>query len=512
MEFNGALTDTDDMDEHTTPLTLSEAKHLLRRTSFGAKPREAEALVGRTARSAVDALLTASRTVPLPNAPSWINDLLPGRTASDDVKIVFDFNNTAWRVELTEDWIGQMAVNRMRERITLFWHDHFVTSYKDYTYSAWAYRYLNTLRTNAFGNFKSFVHAIGLDPAMLVYLDGNINNGNAPNENYARELLELFTMGPLDKNGVANYTEMDIQEMAKALSGWVLQPTTSWNARFSGPAWDDGSKTFLGRTGEFGYDDVVNILFETRAVQIAHFMANKLVQEFVYRVPDIGLVERVANTLLTSNFNLLPAYQVLFTDKAFFNSAEMGGREKSPIELCVGHLVEMGVVPVTTQTNYIRRAIVSIEQNLLDPPNVAGWPGHREWITTSTLAARWSISDQIVRRYLTPQQVLAFAEAKTPPGSNYAAIDLAIGIANQMFAVPLSWVEVAKIEEPFEGDLLTNPLPEWFLNGPEHERNLVKIFLNGLPWYEWNLSIGGASDRIVAYVIRLAQFPEYQLM
>ena len=500
------------MEEHLSPLTLSEARHLLRRTCFGAKPGEAETFVGRTAREVVDELLTGANNFPLPNAPTWANDLPPSRTASAETKAAFVVSNTEWRIELTEAWIGQMAKNRLRERLTLFWHDHFVTSYQDYVYSARGYRYLNTLRTNAFGNFKSFVHAIGIDAAMLIYLDGNINNGNAPNENYARELMELFTMGPLDKNGAANYTESDIQEMAKALSGWGLQTPASWDVRFSFIAFDDGPKTFFGRTGEFGYDDVVNILFEERAEQIAYFMAKKLVEEFVYRVADPSLVDSLALVLLNSNFDLLSAYKALFTDQAFFASTVVGGREKSPIDLCVGHLVEMDIVPNTPQANYVRKAIITIDQTLLSPPNVAGWPGHREWITTSTLASRWSISDQIVRRYVEPEQILHFAQAMTPTGSPHAALELAIGLAHHMLAIPIEWVEVADIEEPFEGDLIVNPFPEWFLNGPAYQRNLVKMFLNGLPWYEWDLGIGGAADRVVHYVIRLSQFPEYQLM
>jgi uncharacterized protein (DUF1800 family) len=500
------------MDEYTSPLTLYEARHLLRRTSFGAKPGEAEALAGRTAAEIVDVILAAATSAPLPKTPTWANDLIPPRSASSEVRAAFAQNNTAWRVELTVDWIQQMAKNRFRERLTLFWHDHFVTSYVDYLYSAWGYRYLNTLRTNAFGNFKDFVRLIGLDAAMLIYLDGNINNGNAPNENYARELMELFTMGPLNRDGIPNYTESDVQEIAKALSGWGLATLENWDVHFSYAAFDDGNKTFFGRTGEFGYDDVIDILFDERAEQIAYFMAKKLVTEFVYRDPNPALISAVSAALLSSNFEIKPALRVLLVSSAFFDSTVISAREKSPADLCIGHYVEMDIVPNDEQAEFVRRAIIPLDQTLLNPPNVAGWPGHRNWITTSTLAARWSTSDLIVRRYSEPDQILAFAESMTPTGSTSPAIDLALALAGHVLAVPLEWVEVAEIEEPFEGDLLNRPLPDWFLNGPAYQRNLVKIFLNGLPWYEWDLSIGGAADRIVQYLIRLSQFPEYQLM
>lgn len=499
------------MPTYTSPLTESEVRHLLRRVAFGAKASEVASYQGKTAEFVVDDLLNGVTSVALPAKPAWADIYVPARTASASEKAEFNTNNILWRNELAEKWILQMAKNRMRERLTLFWHDHFVTSYLEYTYSARGFRYLNTLRTHAVGNFKDFVHAIGLDPAMLVYLDGTLNHGSAPNENYARELLELFTMGPQDQNGVDNYTETDIREIAKALSGWIVQSTTSWDSVFSGPRFDEGPKTIFGQTGEFGYDDVIDIIFEERTAQIAHFMAEKLVMEFVYREADLNLVEEVAARLVETNFNLASALRVLLTSTTFFDAAYQGGRHKSPVELCVGAIVEFNL-DLDPELGYdIRRAIPGIEQTLLDPPNVAGWPGHRNWITTSTLSARWIVLETLLRRHATESNLISFAESLTPSGSYYPALDLALAIAQLMFATPIEWVEVAEIEEPFEGDLATLPLPDWFLNGPAYHRNLVKIFLNGLPWYEWNTSIGGASERIRAYIIRLSQFPEYQL-
>ena len=499
------------MPTYTSPLTESEVRHLLRRATFGAKASEIATYKGKTAQFVVDDLLNGVTTVPLPKKPFWSDILPPDRNATAAERAEFSTNNTTWRNELVESWILQMAKNRMRDRLSLFWHDHFVTSYLEYTYSARAYRYLTTLRKNAIGNFKDFVHAIGIDPAMLLYLDGYINNGNAPNENYARELLELFTMGHQDQFGVDNYTESDIQEIAKALSGWIVQIPQTWDVAFVGTRFDDGEKTFFGRTGEYGYDDVIDIIFEERSPQIAHFIAEKLVVEFVYREPDAALVAEVAASLLSSNFNIGSALRVLFTSTTFFDPVYQGGRHKSPIEMCVGLVVEADL-PLEEQLGYdIRRAIPGIEQTLLDPPNVAGWPGHRNWITTNTLSSRWTITEAILRTHASDADLLALGEALTPPGTYYASLDLALAIAQHVFAVPMEWLEVAEIEEPFEGDLATLPLPDWFLNGPAYHRNLVKIFLNGLPWYEWNLSIGGAPDRLRAYLVRLTQFPEYQL-
>ena len=199
------------MAEYTTPLTAFEVRHLLRRTGFGAFPSEVTPLVGKTAGSVVDDLLDAATSISLPAPRIW--SLIPPlpRNATQAERNEYTVNNRNWREELQVQWMGQMGKNRFRERLTLFWHDHFVTSYLEYNHSTYGYRYLNLLRSGALGNFKDLVHAIGIDAAMLIYLDGRINNGNAPNENYARELLELFTMGPLDLSGAPNYTESDIQ-------------------------------------------------------------------------------------------------------------------------------------------------------------------------------------------------------------------------------------------------------------------------------------------------------------
>ena len=163
--------------------------------------------------------------------------------------------------------------------MTLFWHNHFVTQYDDYFIAMHAYRYLKLLREHALGNLKGFCpYAIGRDPAMLKYLDGDVNQKpGEPNENYARELLELFTMGPKDKDGNDNYTQSDIEEIARALTGWVidyLTHTTSFYAGF----FDNGEKTFFGQTGAFGYDDVIDIIFEERGCRDRLFYLRKVVQ------------------------------------------------------------------------------------------------------------------------------------------------------------------------------------------------------------------------------------------
>ncbi|HAY37472.1 MAG: DUF1800 domain-containing protein [Rhodothermales bacterium] len=500
------------MEIHSSPLTIETSRHLLRRLCFGCTLDEAQALVGRQAKDVVDEFFEAAFDSLTPEDPWWTEVLPPPNGSTSNARRVFNQQNREWRDDITYDWFKEMYADRVSQRLTLFWHDHFVTSYDAYYYTAWGYRYKKLLRENAMGSFKRFVRAIGLDPAMLRYLDGRSNTVYAPNENYARELLELFTMGPIGPDGTPNYSETDIREIARALTGYITMVPQSWYARLYGPRHDKEDKTFFGQTGNFGYDDVVNILFEERSEQIAHFISKKMLVEFVGQNPDAASVTELSRVLLDSNFSLLHTFKALFSSKTFFQQAISGSRIKSPVEIFLGHYVEMGVPPNRDQSTYLLTACSVMGQKLLAPPNVAGWPGHRNWISTNTLTLRWAYSDAILRREMSDENMVEFARRHIQPGSTHPAVDVALSIAEHCFSIPMEWIEVPSIDEPFEGDLHELPLPSSLLDGPEYKINLVKLFLNGLPWYEWNLETDGGRDRVSQYMRRLIQFPEYQLM
>ena len=188
--------------------------------------------------------------------------------------------------------------------------------------------YYYLLHEHLLGNFKTFVYDMGLTPAMLKYLDGESNRVGAPNENYARELLELFTMGPTAPDGTPNYTETDVAEIARALTGWVV--TDDFHVEFDESRHDAGMKSFLGRQGMYGYDQVIDILFEERAHAIAHHLSRHLYCFFVRPLPDESVVSDLADVLLDNNFEIKPALQVLFSSTHFYDEANRARASKAP--------------------------------------------------------------------------------------------------------------------------------------------------------------------------------------
>ena len=322
---------------------------------------------------------------------SWANEITPINGSEEEVDM-FIQNNIRWLNELQDEWFLTMITVGFRERMTLFWQNHFVTQYDDYFVAMHAYRYLKLLREHALGNLKDFVHAIGTDPAMLRYLDGDSNRNLEPNENYARELLELFTMSPTDKDGNGNYTQDDIVEIARALTGWVIDYLAN-STVFIPSRFDDGEKTFFGRTGNFGYDEVVNIIFEERGAETAYFICEKLYTEFVYAVPDADIVQQLADELLANNYEVAPVMRILLKSAHFFDDQLAGSRIKSPVDLLAGMANEVMVLPSLEITGFLKAVASFLEQNLLNPPNVAGWPGYRSWISTTSLPIRWLVTD-----------------------------------------------------------------------------------------------------------------------
>lgn len=498
------------MNEHTTPLTIEEARHLMSRLAFGASIDTITSLVGSTAGDVVDQMLDAAAD-PLPPDPEWLSVFRPPRGSSDAAFEEFNSNNRIWLDNVRSDWILEMTTNGLRGRLSLFWHNHFVTSHVNYRYAALGHNYLKLIKLSALQNFKTFAHAIGRNPAMLIYLDGDSNTASAPNENYARELMELFTMGPYAANGSPNYSENDVQEVAKAMTGWRLSVSATWSSYFVFNRYDDGDKTIFGRTGEFNYNDVIDIIFEERGSQIAYFIAKKLYTEFIYHEPDEESILALAQTFQDSNFELRPVLRQLFTSQRFLDPNFAGSRIKSPVEHLLGHYVELGIEPTLDQAEQIWRGASEIGQSILDPPNVAGWPGQRYWLTTDTFPERWNFSDIVVGNFSRGIFMINFGEALVGTESTHPALELAVAMADHLLKIPLEWLEVPNISEPFEGDLVVNPLPDWLVNGPEYQRNLAKLFLGSIPWYEFTLRSNQGSQLISAYMTRLSQFPEFQL-
>ncbi|MGB5388360.1 MAG: DUF1800 family protein, partial [Eudoraea sp.] len=246
---------TSTLAPYTTPLDKIRAAHLYRRLGFSASVQTINQAVGQTAGNLVNSLINEAVNMAPTPAPAWADWNNSNYPADDDLaRQVRRAQAEEWRISYTNGLLN----NNLRERLSFFWSNHLVTELDIYDCNSFLYYYTNCLQRNAIGNFRTFISEMGLTSAMLYYLDGVYNNGNNPNENYARELYELFTLG--EGNG---YTEEDIIETAKALTGYVERGEIGCEQVLFDPTrFDAGPKTILGQTGNWGYDDVINILFQ----------------------------------------------------------------------------------------------------------------------------------------------------------------------------------------------------------------------------------------------------------
>ncbi len=282
-------------------------------------------------------------------------------------------------VSLNKNWIRKMIESECSvvDKLAYFWHDHFACSSQNPIHIE---SYVNTLRNHALGNFKDLLHAISKEPAMLIYLNNQQNKKKAPNENFAREVMELFTLGR-DQG----YSEQDIKEAARAFTGWGTNLKGEF--KFREKQHDFGTKTVLGKTGEWNGDDVINILLENK--QTANYISKKWVHFFVHQDGNAALEQKVADALYNSDYDIKTALTVLFTDDAFYNEGHLGTRVKSPIEFIVGNCRMLRTEIQDQKTLvYLQRML---GQKLFAPPNVAGWPDGYDWVDSSTLMFRLSL-------------------------------------------------------------------------------------------------------------------------
>ena len=375
---------------------FGEARHLLSRTSFGATPAEIRAFEALDYAAAVDRLLATGGTKASTVPPSWVNKGLAElrqqqqearRARNDGRAVVVQPPLQEEGRQLRNWWIEEMLATDqpLVERMVLFWHNHFTSSLNKTRYPSSLYWQNEMFRTHAFGNFATLLKAVARDPAMLLYLDGVRNVSRQPNENFARELLELFTLGE------GHYTEADIKAAARAFTGWTVERSTGHFA-FRAEAHDDGEKTFLGQTGRFGGDDIIAILL--RHPRTAETIVEKLWREFVALKPDTGEIKRMAASFRARGYEVKPLLRDLLLSPSFRDPANRAGLIKSPVDLVIGTVRLLGL-PVAEKTR-LARMMQTLGQNLFNPPNVKGWTGGEAWITTYTLLQRQQILRRIV--------------------------------------------------------------------------------------------------------------------
>ncbi len=363
------------------PWNKRRVLHLYRRIGFGATPAEVEAALRQNPTALVDSLINAARALPTAPAPEWANWTVERYNNNFQIAIEQVF---AWR----RRWVLDMLTQGVREKLALFWHNHFVTRLDVYNCPSWMYRYHKLLQQYALGNFRQFVYEMGKNPAMLVFLNGVQNTRFNPNENYARELYELFTLGR--DNG---YTQRDITETARALTGWngITQQTLCGDVTFVPLFFDPGQKTIFGRTGNWGYDDVHNILFAERDRLIANYICRKIYRAFVSPVEDELIIAQLSDIFITNDFEIAPVLRALFKSEHFFSEAVMGTIVKSPLEMMLCFLREgnFQLRGTNEELDGIVYLAAELQQDIFNPVDVAGWQGNRTWINSNTLTGRW---------------------------------------------------------------------------------------------------------------------------
>ncbi len=395
------------------------ARHLLERAGFGGTPEEIEALARMTPEAAVHRLVdyAAIENHLKPFEPSGVYDpslavfpeSRPAATRMAEQKgeamgvavkpsgdrrlqpvvdrFFYWLRASALETRRIANWWADRMVatnHPLEEKMALFWHGHFASNedkVRDYRKMLVQ---LELFHRQATGNFRQLLIGVAEDPAMLVFLDAGHNVKGAPNENFGREVMELFTMG------VGHYSEKDIREAARAFTGWI---DDDLSFKIDPAKHDDGEKTFLGHSGNFGGVDILNIILEQKVT--ANFIAGKIYRFFVRDDLSPAVQERLGAVLRDNDYEIKPLLRTIFLSKDFYSPPSVGTRIKGPVELIVSTYRELGLKELPGIPDF-NAASGELGQLLLNPPTVAGWAQGRAWITPGTLLARGNFARQVV--------------------------------------------------------------------------------------------------------------------
>ncbi len=474
---------------------FDQAAHLLRRTMFAPTLAQIKEVAEKGLDATIEQLF---QELPMPDPPvnyynrnevvnigeTWVNKPYLG----NNVSISRERSLQSWTLEL----LLTEGIS-IREKLTLFWHNHFaINEIQDSTF---VYRYITLLRANAWGNFRNLVKEVTIDPAMLRFLNGNQNRKGAPNENYARELMELFTIGKGNQVGPGDYstfTEQDVAEMARALTGWrdrgymTEEPNEKVEAYFTPNRHDTTSKQLSHRfnnevitdMGDQEYAHVVDIIFQQR--EVARFISRKFYRWFVYYKIDAtveaDVIEPMAQILIDNDFEVKPVLEALLKSEHFFNILSVGPMIKNPIDYVVSVLKPLNLtLPGDIEERYetLRNFFNEtgpMQMQYYNPPEVAGWKPYyqkpafyRIWINSSTLNRR-----------------MAFVDNTIYNGSST--------IDGKMQLDVLAFVK--NLEDPFDPNKVVERIAQIYMPQPLTQSQLTslkEILLPGLPDYEWGV-------------------------
>ncbi len=366
-------------------LTIDDAIHLLSRTGLGAHAAEVSMLIGKSRNDAVDDVLLGLSADANQRMPEWIDDappyMLRGGMEPAERRRFSQERNREFN-ELRKWWVSEMltTTSPQTERLVLFWHNHFVSSYKGLgNWSTGIARQNRFFREHASGSFRSLLHGIVKDPVMLRYLDNNNNRKKAPNENLARELFELFTLGE------GNYTEFDIKEAARALTGHTFAVPHNLTFRLIPGQHDAGMKTIFGSDGKFDGQSLVDLILDQD--RTAEFIAGKFWQHYINEneIDDLQ-IKQWADIFRRSDYDISLLLETLLRSKEFWAKEHRHTIVKSPVDLVIGSARTLGNSVQSVEK--LLNAISEQGQDLFNPPNVAGWPGGNAWVTPGRLLKR----------------------------------------------------------------------------------------------------------------------------
>jgi uncharacterized protein (DUF1800 family) len=485
--------------------TVTQAAHLLRRTSFGLRPEEVEQLVGMDIEAAIDLLLQDPPTPPGPiNYNSEEDPNVPLGGPWDGEPLLAGVNLNTYRIQSLRAWVYENIRNErlsISERMTEFWLNHF--SIAGGGQGQVRYDYQKLLREFALGNFKELIKRVTIENAMLVFLNGNQNFAASPNENYAREVLELFTVGKgaqIAPGDYTNYTEEDVRALARALTGWRTRnlystnPTLETSSYFDAGRHDTTDKQLsyhfnndvISNGGIEEYSMVIDRIFQQPAV--ARYICQKLYRHFVYYKIDATeqneIIEEMAQIFEANNFEIRPVLRALLLSEHFYDTDNQGPMIKNPLQLVAGmmrtfnHDHDFNDFPLDQKRRmyvyyYYRAAVMGMDY--FNPPSVAGWEAYyqapsfsRIWINSSTL-----------------QERTRFARTMTSANGINAGENVR---ARYDY---LSWIK--QIPSATDPNDLISGITSYLLPRPLTEgqlANLKEVLIPGLPDFEWTVEYG----------------------
>lgn len=456
------------------------AAHLLRRTTIGPTFEEINQAVSLGLEGTLDLLFDQK---PQPEPPGdWVyHPISPDfnqltTTQKDSIR-------DGWKdqfVTMSGWWLNLMYDSglNIRETMTLFWHDHFATSGEVVKFLPSMYIQNQMLRKFATGNFKNLVKSINYDPAMLQWLDNDQNyfvseENQTINENYARELLELFSMGE------GNYSQFDIEEAARALTGFS---TDGINTFYSPTRHDPGNKQFIDQVGNFDADEIVEIVFQQQEPSI--FICTKLYKWFVYAIPDESIINEMALLLVENDYQIEPVLRSLLSSDHFFDENFRGAKYKNPVLFTLGTFRQLYSID-DLDHEFMLWYQLTLGEQLFFPPDVSGWDGYRSWINTYTLPYRKLFTNQVLDGY----------------DDFFQPWDGAISFAE-------------RFSNPYNPEILLQEFGDYFYSVLPSDQTmdlLLEELLDGSEIYDWDLYAMGSEQRLKDVIKHMMRLEEFQL-